>query len=107
MTLATVLWIVAVILVIAGVFAIIRRQVLWGCRADRGRSPGRPRRGQHLHLTPSIPGAWPNLRSDPADAVARSGRNQPGTRVNPEDAFHARHGGHDCSGRLAHRRRPG
>ncbi len=30
MTLATVLWIVAVILVIAGIFAIIRRQVLWG-----------------------------------------------------------------------------
>jgi site-specific recombinase XerD len=25
-----------------------------GCRADRGRSTGRPRRGQHLHLTPSI-----------------------------------------------------
>ena len=30
MTLATVLWIVAVILVIAGVFAIIRKQVIWG-----------------------------------------------------------------------------
>jgi hypothetical protein len=30
MTLATGLWIVAVILVIAGIFAIIRRQVLWG-----------------------------------------------------------------------------
>ena len=30
MTLATVLWILAVILVIAGIFAIIRRQVLWG-----------------------------------------------------------------------------
>ena len=30
MTLATVLWIVAVILVIAGMFAIIRKQVLWG-----------------------------------------------------------------------------
>jgi hypothetical protein len=30
MTMATVLWIVAVILVIAGIFAIIRRQVLWG-----------------------------------------------------------------------------
>jgi hypothetical protein len=30
MTLATVLWIVAVLLVIAGIFAIIRRQVLWG-----------------------------------------------------------------------------
>jgi hypothetical protein len=29
-TLATVLWVVAVILVIAGIFAIIRRQVLWG-----------------------------------------------------------------------------
>jgi hypothetical protein len=27
---ATVLWIVAVILVIAGIFAIIRKQVLWG-----------------------------------------------------------------------------
>ncbi len=30
MTLATVLWIVAVILVIAGIFAIIRKQLLWG-----------------------------------------------------------------------------
>jgi hypothetical protein len=30
MTMATVLWIVAVILVIAGIFAIIRKQVLWG-----------------------------------------------------------------------------
>jgi hypothetical protein len=27
---ATVLWIVAVILVIAGIFAIVRKQVLWG-----------------------------------------------------------------------------
>ncbi|HEY8662798.1 MAG TPA: GPGG-motif small membrane protein [Propionibacteriaceae bacterium] len=27
---ATVLWIIAVILVIAGVFAIIRKQLLWG-----------------------------------------------------------------------------
>jgi hypothetical protein len=27
---ATVLWIAAVILVIAGIFAIIRKQVLWG-----------------------------------------------------------------------------
>ena len=50
MTLATVLWIVAVILVIAGLFAIFRKQVIWGC-ADRGRSLGRPRRRQHLHLT--------------------------------------------------------
>ena len=30
MTLATVLWIVAVILVIAGIFAVIRKQVIWG-----------------------------------------------------------------------------
>jgi hypothetical protein len=30
MTLATVLWILAVILVIAGIFAIIRKQVIWG-----------------------------------------------------------------------------
>ncbi|MGZ8803496.1 MAG: GPGG-motif small membrane protein [Mycobacterium sp.] len=30
MTLATVLWIVAVILVIAGIFAIIRKQLVWG-----------------------------------------------------------------------------
>ena len=30
MTLATVLWIVAVILVIAGIFAVIRKQVNWG-----------------------------------------------------------------------------
>ena len=30
MTLATLLWIVAVILVIAGIFAIIRKQVIWG-----------------------------------------------------------------------------
>ena len=30
MTMATVLWIVAVILVIAGIFAIIRKQVIWG-----------------------------------------------------------------------------
>ena len=30
MTPATVLWIVAVILVIAGIFAIIRKQVIWG-----------------------------------------------------------------------------
>ena len=30
MTLATVLWIVAVILVIAGIFAIFRKQVIWG-----------------------------------------------------------------------------
>jgi fatty acid desaturase len=30
MTLATVLWVVAVILVIAGIFAVIRKQVLWG-----------------------------------------------------------------------------
>ena len=30
MTLATVLWIVAVILVVAGIFAIIRKQVVWG-----------------------------------------------------------------------------
>jgi len=30
MTLPTVLWIVAVILVIAGIFAIIRKQVIWG-----------------------------------------------------------------------------
>jgi len=30
MTLATVLWIVAVILVVAGVFAIFRKQVVWG-----------------------------------------------------------------------------
>jgi hypothetical protein len=27
---ATVLWVVAVILVIAGIFAVIRKQVLWG-----------------------------------------------------------------------------
>jgi len=30
MTMATVLWIIAVILVIAGIFAIIRKQVIWG-----------------------------------------------------------------------------
>jgi len=30
MTLATVLWVLAVILVIAGIFAIIRKQVIWG-----------------------------------------------------------------------------
>jgi len=30
MTLATVLWIVAVILVVAGIFAIFRKQVVWG-----------------------------------------------------------------------------
>lgn len=30
MMLATVLWIVAVILVIAGIFAIIRKQLVWG-----------------------------------------------------------------------------
>ena len=30
MTLATVLWVVAVILLIAGIFAVIRKQVLWG-----------------------------------------------------------------------------
>ena len=30
MTMATVLWILAVILVIAGIFAIIRKQVIWG-----------------------------------------------------------------------------
>ena len=30
MTLATVLWVVAVILVIAGIFAIIRKQLIWG-----------------------------------------------------------------------------
>ena len=30
MTLATVLWILAVILIVAGVFAIIRKQVIWG-----------------------------------------------------------------------------
>jgi len=30
MTMATVLWIVAVILVVAGIFAIIRKQVVWG-----------------------------------------------------------------------------
>ena len=27
---ATVLWILAVVLVVAGIFAIVRRQVLWG-----------------------------------------------------------------------------
>lgn len=27
---ATLLWIIAVILVIAGVFALVRRQILWG-----------------------------------------------------------------------------
>jgi len=30
MTMATALWVVAVILVIAGIFAIIRKQVIWG-----------------------------------------------------------------------------
>jgi hypothetical protein len=30
MTMATVLWIVAAILVIAGIFAIVRRQLVWG-----------------------------------------------------------------------------
>jgi hypothetical protein len=30
MTMATLLWIVAAILVIAGVFAIVRRQLVWG-----------------------------------------------------------------------------
>jgi len=30
MTMATVLWILAVILVIAGIFAIIRKQLIWG-----------------------------------------------------------------------------
>jgi hypothetical protein len=30
MTLATVLWVVAVVLVIAGIFAIIRKQLIWG-----------------------------------------------------------------------------
>ena len=30
MTLATLLWILAVILVIAGIFAIFRKQVIWG-----------------------------------------------------------------------------
>jgi hypothetical protein len=30
MTMATVLWIIAAILVVAGVFAIIRKQVIWG-----------------------------------------------------------------------------
>ena len=29
-TMATLLWILAVILVIAGIFAILRKQVLWG-----------------------------------------------------------------------------
>lgn len=28
--LATLLWIIAVILVIAGIFALVRRQILWG-----------------------------------------------------------------------------
>jgi hypothetical protein len=30
MTMATLLWIVAAILVIAGIFAIVRRQLVWG-----------------------------------------------------------------------------
>ena len=30
MTTATLLWIVAAILVIAGIFAIVRRQLIWG-----------------------------------------------------------------------------
>jgi fatty acid desaturase len=29
-TMATILWIIAVILVIAGIFALFRRQILWG-----------------------------------------------------------------------------
>jgi len=40
---------VAVVLVVAGIFAISGTCDL-GCRADRGRSPFRPRRGQHLRL---------------------------------------------------------
>jgi H+/Cl- antiporter ClcA len=51
MTLATVLWIVAVILVIAGIFAIIRKQLVWGVVLTRGGAACRPRRGQRLHLT--------------------------------------------------------
>jgi hypothetical protein len=30
MTMATLLWILAVVLVIAGVFAILRKQMIWG-----------------------------------------------------------------------------
>jgi hypothetical protein len=30
MTMVTLLWILAVVLVIAGIFAILRKQVLWG-----------------------------------------------------------------------------
>ena len=50
MTMATVLWIVAVILVIAGIFAIIRRQVLWGVVLIVV-GLWWVRRRQHLHLT--------------------------------------------------------
>ena len=52
MTLATVLWIVAVILVIAGIFAIIRKQVIWGVvLIVVGLLVGPV--GEHLHLMPS------------------------------------------------------
>jgi len=50
MTMATLLWIVAAILVIAGIVAIVRRQLIWGHRADRGGTARWSGRGQHLHL---------------------------------------------------------
>ena len=45
------LWIIAVILVIAGITTILRRQVLYD-RPHRPRLLGRPRRREHPHLDP-------------------------------------------------------
>ena len=54
---ATLLWILAVILVVAGIFAIFRKQLLWGIvLIVVGLAVG-PGRRQHLHLIPGARGS--------------------------------------------------
>ena len=50
----TLLWILAVILVVAGIVTVLRGQVLLGVVLDRHRTVGRSRRREHLHLSDDL-----------------------------------------------------
>ena len=45
---ATVLWVIAAILVVVGIVQLLQGQILLGIASDRRRLPRRPRRLQHL-----------------------------------------------------------
>ena len=50
----TLLWILAVILVLAGIVTVVRRAGAVGRRVDRDRPVGRSRRGQRVHLSDQL-----------------------------------------------------